>query len=71
MSHSSPHKSSTDIIPETVLSSVANTPICKGKNNNFILTAWVEQIYGKQVASELQHLVNPVEIQLLTQGYVE
>lgn len=40
MSHSSLHMSSTVITPEMVVSSVANTPICRGKMDNDKVRFW-------------------------------
>lgn len=48
MSHSSPHMSSTEITPEIVVSSVANTPICGDETHNgeFISKSCVDQMIG-------------------------
>ena len=83
MSHSSLHMSSTVITPEMVVSSVANTPICRGKMDNDKVRFWSRLcVWSKYVVKkfkkkernwrcEYRHLVNPVEVQLLAQGYVE
>lgn len=74
MSHSSPHRSSTDTRPETVVMNVASTPIC-GQETDTQSEARSDKCEqkrnGDSVRWEAQNLVDPEEVQLLAQGDVE